>query len=211
MATIKHKGKIVLERDVPFWTPEMIREAMSKKVGADRRIALTRGTELRPLEQFHAGKDLGTEVIVKDFPAATGKGADESPRSRYIKAQVASVAEVYGERFGQPVQLAADLQFCVIPQFTLPKQWGLKSTPILIWFPDNYPIEAPCGFYLSKKCNGPHIFSTNVYSKSPNLSHLGWNWYCAHTAWKPGSDPLEGDTLWTFLDICRLSLTVKEF
>ena len=167
----------------------MIREHLQKHIETDREIAIVRGTELRPLPQFHSGKDMGSEVIVKVYPKATGKGAAESPRVRYIKAQVASVAEVYGERFGQPLQLAADCQFVVIPQFTLPKQWGMKTTPILIWFPDNYPFEAPNGFYLSKKCSGPHIFSGNVYGKSPPLNDAGWNWYCVHTAWKPGSCP----------------------
>jgi len=188
----------------------MIREHLAKHVGSDRRIALVRGAELRPLEQFHDGKDVGQEVIVKDFPAATQKGGD-SPRDRYIRAQVASVADVYGERFGQPVQLDAKLRFCVIPQFTLPRQWGMKSTPILIWFPEEYPLVAPNGFYLSKRCSGPHIFSRNVYGKSPDLSAQGWNWYCAHTSWKPGTDPLDGDTLWTFLDIARMSLSIREF
>jgi len=132
-------------------------------------------------------------------------------RELYIKAQVASVAEVYGERYGQTVQLDEALRFVVIPRFSLPRQWGMKTTPILIWFPDEYPDIAPNGFYLSRNCIGPHIFSRNVYGKSPDLSSSGWNWFCAHTTWRPGADPNASDNLWTFLEIVRMSLTIKEF
>lgn len=134
-------------------------------------------------------------------------------RSRYIVTQTAAVAEVLGERYGRSVQVDRNHNFVMIPEFRLPKRWGMRSTPILIWFPQNYPDTPPNGFYLSKNCRGPHIYSTNIFGDSPDLSHLGWNWYCVHMdrGWKPGGDPLESDNLWTVLDIIRMSLTVSEF
>ena len=209
-STVKLNGKLAIERDVPFLTPDQIREHLEKMVGHDRRIVIRRGNEARPLEQFPNDFNLGNEVIAKHYPASTAKGAD-SRRERFIKAQVASVAEVYGERYGQTIQLDQNLQFVVIPQFALPRQWGMKTTPILIWFPDEYPDIAPNGFYLSQNCRGPHIFSRNVYGKSPDLSRYGWNWYCMHTGWQPNANPNDGDNLWTFLDLVRMSLTIKEF
>jgi hypothetical protein len=209
-ATAKLQGKLILERDVPFLTPEMIREHVQKLVGSDRRIVVRRGAEARPLDQFPSDFNLGNDVNLKHYPASTAKGA-MSRRERFIRAQVASIAEVYGERYGQTIQLHKNLDFVVIPRFSLPRQWGMKTTPILIWFPQDYPDVSPNGFYLSKSCEGPHIFSRNVYGNSPDLSVYGWNWYCTHTHWRPDANPNDGDNLWTFLDIVRMSLTIKEF
>jgi|GEM_PF-5866161 len=138
------KGKKVIDRDVPFLTPDDIRAQLEKLVDSDRRLMIKRGSEVRPLDKFPNKFNLGQEVIVTHFPRSTAKGAP-SRRERYIKAQVASVAEVYGERYGQAVQLDERLRFVVIPCFTLPKKWGYKTTPILIWFPATYPDAAPVG------------------------------------------------------------------
>src|SRR5437870_1019490 len=115
---VKLDGKVVIERDVGVFTPEQIRAQLEKRVGSDRRIMIRRGSEARPLDQFPPNFNLGTEVIAKDYPASTAKGA-MSQREHYIKSQVASVAEVYGERYGQTVQLDEKLRFVVIPCFTL--------------------------------------------------------------------------------------------
>lgn len=214
MATSKVilKGKKVIEREVAFLTPDEIRGQLEKLVDSDRRLMIKRGTEVRPLDKFPKDFNLGSEVIVTHFPKSTSKGA-ASRRERYIKAQVASVAEVYGERYGQAVQLDDRLRFVVIPCFTLPKKWGYKTTPILIWFPEAYPDAAPNGFYLSQQCRGPHIFSRPVggYGNSPDLSSKGWNWYCMHTHWSADADPNEGDNLWTFLEMAKSCFTIDEF
>lgn len=207
------KGKKVIERDVPFLTPEQIRSQLENLVSGDRRLMIKRGSEVRPLDRFPKDFNLGQEVIVTHFPKSTAKGAMQR-RERYIKTQVASVAEVYGERHGQTLQLESKCNFVVIPCFTLPKKWGYKTTPILIWFPSTYPDAAPDGFYLSQQCRGPHIFTRPVgYHEqlSPDLSNQGWNWYCMHTHWQAGGDPLEGDTLWTFLEMAKSCFTIEEF
>lgn len=145
------------------------------------------------------------------LPHGTSKGAP-TRRELFIKTQVASISEVIGERYGQPVQLDARLRFVVIPQFRLPPRWGMKTTPILIWFPDQYPEVPPHGFYLSQHCVGPHVLRYNVYLDSPNLSDRGWNWFCVNPkGWSAKADPLEPDNLWTFLDVVRTSLTIDEF
>lgn len=213
MAIWKHDGK-VLERDIKLPTPDQLRAKLNKEniVRDGRRVALRLGSELRPLDQLSQGRSISGDVIeTKSIPGGTIKGADDL-RSRFIKTQVASVAEVMGERYGQSVQLAENLDFVVIPHFRLPRRWGMKSTPILIWFPDKYPEVPPHGFYLSKHCRGPHIFSYNVYKDSPDLSTQGWNWYCVYPqGWKAGADPLQPDNLWTFLDVVRMSLSIDEF
>lgn len=208
-----HRGKKIFERDVPFLTPDMIRAQLEKLVGSDRRLMLKDRLEVKPLDRVPGNSNLGSRVVLTDFPRSTAKGAP-SRRERYIKAQVASVAEVYGERYGQAVQLDERLRFVVIPCFTLPKKWGYKTTPILIWFPVTYPDAAPVGFYLSQQCRGPHIFSRPVGSyaeKAEDLSSKGWNWYCMHTHWQPGGDPHDGDTLWTFLEMAKSCFTIDEF
>ncbi len=208
-AKIHHKGKVI-ERKVDFLTPEEIARQLESVVGANRRLMVRRGASLIPLDRMTRTQNLGGEAWIKDLPAETTKGAI-SRRERFIKAQVASVADVYGQRYGQTVQLHESLDFVVIPNFSLPARWGMKTTPILIWFPQEYPEVAPNGFYLSQNCRGPHIFSRNVYGKSPDYSARGWNWYCVHTHWSPKADPLEEDNLWTFLEVIRVSLTIREF
>jgi hypothetical protein len=145
-------------------------------------------------------------------PTAQISAPGPARRAHYIKAQVADVAEVLGERFGQTVQIDQGLRFVVLPRFRLPARWGLKTTPILIWFPDDYPEVPPHGFYLSSRCRGPHIFSRNPYGDSPDLSAHGWNWYCVFPGgWRAHADPLQPDNLWTFLDVVRTTLTIDEF
>jgi len=92
-------------------------------------------------------------------------------------------------------------------------RWANRTTPILVWFPKQYPQIPPNGFYLSKRCSGPHVFSTNVYGDSPDLSGKGWNWYCVHcdAGWHPGENPSIEDNLWTFLNVARMSLSIREF
>ena len=150
-------------------------------------------------------------LSLSPFPGATIKS--EGRRDLFIKTQVADLAEVLGERFGQTVQLDEQLRFVVIPRFKLPRRWGMKSTPILIWFPAQYPDVPPHGFYLSANCLGPHVFKANPYGDSPDLSAQGWNWYCVNASkgWVAQADPLQPDNLWTFLDVVRTTLSIDEF
>lgn len=232
MARLKHEAKVVLERDVAMLTVADVKAHLEKQglVRPDRRIVIKQGAETRPLDQLPPGMSLGASVDTKSIPSGTIKGlliankrmlpslprgtrkGAAGRREHFIKAQVASITEVMGERHGQVVQLDTQLRFVVIPQFRLPRRWGMKTTPILIWFPPQYPDIPPHGFYLSRHCVGPHVLRYNVYKDSPDLSAEGWNWYCVYPkGWIAKADPLEPDNLWTFLDVVRTSLTIDEF
>lgn len=134
-------------------------------------------------------------------------------RSLYIKAQTASIAEVYGERYGVPVQVDPNLEYLLIPRFTLPPRWGERETPLLIHLPAMYPDKPPHGFYLSARCQGLHIYKQPPYRDLQDLSPLGWNWYCVScdAGWKAGASPLDENNLWTFLTVIRTSLSISEF
>lgn len=140
-------------------------------------------------------------------------------RELFIKAQVASIAEVYGERYGIPVQLDRDLQYLFLPRFPLPRRWGERETPLLIHLPPHYPATPPNGFFLSARCRGPHIFSGQafagriVHGGTASVDVPGWNWYCVHChqGWTPGRSPLEPMNLWTFLRVVQTALSVNEF
>lgn len=214
---LKYDGKDVtkdIDRNTNLRTPEEIEAFVRSKFlkNDDRMIVVKKGTEARPLGQYPKGKPIqGEELELKSIPGGTIKGA-ASNREQTIKAQVSDLASVLGERYGQTVQLDANFRFVVVPTFRLPRRWGLRSTPILLWFPSAYPQVPPHGFYLSDRCRGPHIFSINVYGDSPDLSAYGWNWYCVNpSGWAPGSSPLTPDNLWTLLDVVRATLTVDEF
>src|SRR5262245_46286616 len=130
--------------------------------------------------------DVRRDAVLEDIPAATEKGGR---RELYVKAQVASIAAVLGPRYGMPVQLDRALTTLFIPRYPLPRRWGGRETPLMIRIPAQYPDMPPIGFYLSKACSGPHIFSRNVYEPSEDFSAQGWNWYCIHKniGWTPGS------------------------
>jgi hypothetical protein len=60
-STVTLNGKLAIERDVPFLTPDQIREHLEKTVGHDRRIVIRRGNEARPLENFQTTSISGTK------------------------------------------------------------------------------------------------------------------------------------------------------
>jgi hypothetical protein len=229
MTKVKYDGKVILERDVGLFTSGEIRAHLEKLklVREGRRPVYREGADTKLLDQMPSDAPLAGDTIdIKSIPGGTIKGTAmiddptaisgsrkaEDVRARYIKSQVAAVAEVLGERYGQTVQLDRELRFAVLPRFKLPRRWGMKTTPILIWFPPTYPNTPPNGFYLSANCRGPHIFSRNPFGDSPDLSTYGWNWYCVHPeGWLPSADPLEADNLWTLLDVIRTTLSVDEF
>lgn len=73
-STVKLNGKLAIERDVPFLTPDQIRAQLETLAGPGRRIVIVRGSEARPLDQFPRDFNMGSEVRAKDFPASTQKG-----------------------------------------------------------------------------------------------------------------------------------------
>lgn len=173
----------------------------------------TRVISTRPEGTYVVRKDVD---LVRDssldvIPEGTGKGAYD--RATWIKAQVASIAEVFGPRYGMPIQLDHKLEFLFIPRYPMPRRWGGRETSLLVRIPPQYPQKPPNGFFLSKTCRGSHIFSRNVYDPSQDYSAQGWNWYCVHcdAGWVPGKNPLDEHSLWTFLKVVRASLTINEF
>lgn len=152
-------------------------------------------------------------------PVASAPASSASQRDIYVKAQVASIAEVYGERYGSPVQLDSALSYLFLPRFPLPRRWGERETPLLIHIPPDYPATPPNGFFLSARCHGPHVFSggafagLHVHGGSASISVPGWNWFCVHcqNGWTPGSSPLEPMNLWTYLRVIQTALSVNEF
>lgn len=161
----------------------------------------------------------GTYVVDGPIDTSTGPTLDSIPRGTvkgsrelYVRAQAASIAEVYGERYGLPVQLDEKLEYLFIPRFPLPGRWGARESPLLIHIPLQYPDTPPKGFFISARCRGPHVFSRNVYDGN-DLSSLGWNWCCVHCdrGWRAGPNPMDPSNLWTFLKVVRTFLTVGEF
>lgn len=174
----------------------------------------TRLISTRPEGTFVLKKeevDIVRDSNLGDLPGGTKKG--ELVREDWIKAQVASVAEVFGPRYGMPIQLDDNLEFVFIPRYPMPRKWGGRETSLLIAIPKQYPLKPPNGFFLSKGCRGSHIFSHNLYDQTQDYRKEGWNWYCVHCddGWVPGKDALDEHNLWTFLKVVRTSLTINEF
>lgn len=141
----------------------------------------------------------------------------ESRRNRYIRAQVYDIAPRWSED-GVGIQFdEKDCNWLIIPKYPLPERWKQRYSPLLIIFPEQYPIVPPTGFYLkanlwNKRRKDPH-YSEGTGHGAPDLSAEGWWWYCAipdqdvRGGWRPSSDPLKPDNLWTFLNMVREVLT----
>lgn len=203
------KGKLYYSN-----APVLTEDELSSIVGA-ARSPNGRLISVRPdgnyVLQDDDSIDLDQNDKLEEIPEGTYKGAFD--RASYVKAQVASIAEVFGQRYGVSVQLDEGLEFLFIPRYPLPRRWGARETPLLIHIPAQYPQKPPDGFFLSTACSGSHIFSRNIHDSSQDYRHLGWNWYCVHCdhGWVPGPHPLAEHNLWTFLKVVRTALTINEF
>lgn len=96
------------------------------------------------------------------------------------------------------IQLDRDCNYIILPQFRLPENWhkieGVinGTAPLLIDFPDGYPVVPPIGFYIDKKVasspNG-HLYSS-VHHGAPGkyIDSGHWKWYCVFIpagGWQP--------------------------
>jgi Prokaryotic E2 family E len=168
--------------------------------------------DLRERSRLVSVRADGTYVLDRQVDVTQHSNLDHISREIYIKAQVASIAEVYGERYGLPIQLDDRLEYLFIPRFPLPGRWGARESPILIHIPPGYPTQAPDGFFLSSRCRGPHVLGHNVYN-GLDFSGYGWKWFCVHCqqGWRPGANAMDSDNLWTFLKVVRAALSIDEF
>lgn len=199
--------------NAPVLTEQQLNDIVGAARAPNTRLIFVQGNTVRMIAGG-TGVNVTDPGTVAEIPKSTAKGAVPlTQRAAYVKSHVASVAQVFGERYGQPIQLDRSLSWVYFPRFGLPRRWGARETPLLIHLPPDYPNRPPNGFYLSARCHGPHVFSTSPYRDVPDLSAYGWNWFCVHChdGWHPGPTARDAMDLWTFIRVMQSSLSVGEF
>jgi len=143
-------------------------------------------------------------------------------RARYILAQAASLEERYSKNDGPGIRLDPDLNWIIIPKYSMPERWHPRWTSLMIMIPTAYPDVPPTGFYLTNTArlksgkNDKHLFNGSPYKNVADLSAQGWYWYCVHAkvqeagGWRPSNDPNASDNLFTFLNMAREALTTDD-
>jgi len=210
------------------------RAVISEKDGNKRTID--------PNEIYRPGdlkRDDGKPIEIRDMPDRI-KGADYEPAGTFLKPR----SELSKNLIRDQVYNLAALRFknqsidfdedgahsMVIPNFTLPKGWTPKTTPLMIVFPVEYPSLPPNGFYIDKNCVPPPDKAGHMYSRAYNdgfgstteqeqyLKKNNWLWYCAHVkrgSWTPArirnlADWRNGDNLFDFFTLIDEVLNASE-
>lgn len=145
--------------------------------------------------------------------AAPNNGIFGGPRDDYSRAiiteQVYDIAAKYVR--GNVDFDVENADWLVIPNFRMPTMWKVPTSPLMIYFPTNYPAIAPIGFYLPQELTSPngHKYNQAYHHAAEAPTMHGWSWYCCTVnegAWRPYPARHEGewrrgDNLWTYITL----------
>lgn len=163
---------------------------------------------------FPKGAVYGTDVA--NLSASSLKNLSE--REKFILAQVFHVSERYYFRNKNALMLSRNCDFLVIRDFPLPPSgdWMTRNATICMYFPKNYPRQAPVGFFVDERLQhkgtgedhllkGTAVYhEPDTFYKKHGLHRKGYGFYCWHIEknWKPDlTDPLKPDNLDSFLKL----------
>lgn len=139
-------------------------------------------------------------------------------RDKFILAQIFQISERYYFRNQNAMLLSKNCDFLVIRDFPIPRtgSWQMRSATICIYFPKNYPVAAPVGFFIDAKSGGSHVLHGSAVYPEPNqffqkhgLHDKGYGFYCWHPEknWKANlDDPFKPDNLDSLLKGYRFAM-----
>lgn len=194
-------------------------------------------TQNRLSDEEEVPIDSNAVIQLTSFPATSIYGIDVSTfaeddfnhlgqREKFILSQVFQVSERYFSRNRNPIFLSKNCDFLVIKDFPIPPlgDYHGRSTNLCLYFPQNYPINAPVGFFIDKRLQAKSgaevhkILGTAVYSE-PNaffqkngLDNKGYAFFCWHIEknWRPDlTNPFQPDNLDSFLKLAYMALDSK--
>lgn len=201
---------------------------LSSFAGSGRRAVKIDGCTsetINPLKLYGAA-DLtdkhGRPVKIVTIPDRTKGGMFPGQRDAYSRGIILEQIADVGAKFARE-ELSFDEEnadWVVFPHFRLPPAWGVKTSPMLIVFPREYPSTPPIGFYLPSHLNSPngHFFGQVYHGAHSAPTQEGWNWYCCTVnqgAWQPyparqKGEWLYGDNLWTYITLINEILASPE-
>ena len=98
------------------------------------------------------------------------------------------------------IEHGADLDWFRIGDFPLPQGWNRKSTDILVIVPPAYPATPPDNFFVTPGLCTASGAPPGNYSENQSVLGVTWAQFSFHAdGWSPTDDPLEGDSLATFM------------
>jgi hypothetical protein len=155
----------------------------------------------------------GAKITSMPDRSKGGFGGQRSRQStQIITEQVVDIAE---RLFKQGVEFDEDnANWMVVSNYTLPPLWHdiARNTPLMVAFPNEYPILPPIGFYMMADLpNSPdgHFFEGTYHDAWQEPLQHGWKWYCVYIhagAWRPAQNWRHGDNLYTYFHLIREAL-----
>lgn len=139
------------------------------------------------------------------------KGGYFKQRPEYSKAMIREqIVQISSKLFKGATGIDFDddnYDWMVIEKYVLPPTWPVRTCPLMLILPTEYPEIPPVGFYLPNTIQSPngHVYSQAYHNASSAPLQKGWNWYCAYI--KPGSwNPAHrlggyGDSLWDYITL----------
>lgn len=165
----------------------------------------------------------GRPIKIKSIPDRRKGGVFDGQRSslskRVVTEQVYDLALNFAKKGGVDFD-EDDANWVIFPSFFMPDAWGVRTAPLMILFPTDYPRIPPIGFYLPSDLVSPHghFFNAAYHDASSAPLLQDWNWYCCFLppgSWQPAplrmsGDWRNGDNLWTYVTLVNEVLCGNE-
>lgn len=111
--------------------------------------------------------------------------------------EIRLVERVHGE-----VEVGPNLEWFVIPRWTLVPGWNRAETPILVRFPPGYAVTPPDNFHAAadlRLANGSQPGSTSTDQECGGRKWLMFSFHIESGDWQPHADIGKGHNMLTFL------------
>lgn len=192
------------------------------RVGRGRKAILSSGSKVEQVQhgRHYSKRELinkrGRAVKISTMPdRAKGGSFRQGPNihsQQIIREQVESVSDKF---FNRTMSFdESNARWAVVPHYILPEKWHhiTCKTPLMVVFPDEYPMLPPIGFYMKADIEGPldgHLYSGAYHEAWSEPLKQGWKWYCIYIhdgAWQPARNWQIGDNLFTYFHLIREAL-----
>ena len=127
----------------------------------------------------------------------------------YRRVRIEREAENMSIRFVVEVDYE-NLNYILIRDFPLNKNWSQPTTPLLLKIPKDYPQTPPSHFFMRRSLtykggNPSHYFKEIGLNE---LANNGWGKYCLHVegSWRPSDSILDDDSLLTYIELIKTVL-----